>query len=495
MAETTYYVRIRGRVTGPYSMADLQKLARTGRVSRAYDVSTNGKDWMPAGKLEGVFGILIPVPPRPVAPAPAPAKTAPAPNPVLTPALELLLASPPPPAAAPLAPAPSAAVPSATAAPSESTEPPPAAVILPSPVEPSASAPSPAPAPVPSRVPAARPGPPAIFELPVTQIGPGEQDQPIPLTLTDLIPPPPDISPPAPPEIRAVPAAPSLAARFRRQARRLGLVHGLCGGMALLICLNIPISSSGSQLVWWWDLWDKPDSIPMLIFLVYSGVAGLGAILTSFLARGAVRGWSYLVAAGLGICLLVPATTSPPASNLVLGASMLLPASVWLLVCVLLFRPAAPQAGVGRSLQAVFAGLVCFVILLVAIPADLELARIQQNGVRPDWVMVPILLSIGVWVLSGVCGALGLVGAKMGFSDLVNRAAVYWGNAAIAVFAAAVMATGLGLTLTFGDPSGGSRFHWIQMLRLLVTGLTLSILMATGLSEILAQTLPESDAT
>jgi hypothetical protein len=487
MAETTYYVRIRGRVTGPYSIADLQKLARTGRVSRAYDVSTNGKDWMPAGKLEGVFGILIPVPPRPVAPAPAPAKTAPAPDPVLTPALELLFASPPSPAAAPTAPA--------TAAPPASTEPPPAAVILPSPVEPSASGPPPAPAPIPSRVPAARPGPPAIVELQFTQILSGEHTQAIPLTLTDLIPPPPDISPPAPPEVRPVPAAPSRAASFRRQARRLGLVHGVCGGVALLICLNVPISTSGSRLVWWWDLWDKPGSIPMLIFLVYSGVVGLGAILTSFLARGAVRGWSYLVAAGLGISLLVPATTSPPASNLVLGASMLLPASVWLLVCVLLFRPAAPQAGVGRSLQAVFAGLVCFVILLVAIPADLELARIQHDGGRPDWVIAAILLSIGVWVLSGVCAAMGLVDAKMGFSKLVNRVAVVWGNAAIAVFAAAAMATGLGLTFTFGDPSDGSRLHWIQMLRLLATGLTLSILMATGLSEILAQTLPESDAT
>lgn len=53
---TVYYVRLRGRVTGPFDLATLQRQSRQGFLSRLHQISTDQTTWRPAAALEGLFG-------------------------------------------------------------------------------------------------------------------------------------------------------------------------------------------------------------------------------------------------------------------------------------------------------------------------------------------------------------------------------------------------------------------------------------------------------
>jgi len=50
-----YFVRLRGRQTGPFDLATLQRQVRQGLVSRLHQVSTDGITWRAATTLEGLF--------------------------------------------------------------------------------------------------------------------------------------------------------------------------------------------------------------------------------------------------------------------------------------------------------------------------------------------------------------------------------------------------------------------------------------------------------
>ena len=51
-----YYVRLRGRMTGPFDLPTLQRHARQGAVSRLHEVSTDRQTWRNATTIEGLFG-------------------------------------------------------------------------------------------------------------------------------------------------------------------------------------------------------------------------------------------------------------------------------------------------------------------------------------------------------------------------------------------------------------------------------------------------------
>lgn len=50
-----FYVRIRGRVQGPYDTAKLQSLVRRGQLSRMHEVSNDGSLWRPAAEFPELF--------------------------------------------------------------------------------------------------------------------------------------------------------------------------------------------------------------------------------------------------------------------------------------------------------------------------------------------------------------------------------------------------------------------------------------------------------
>ena len=50
-----YFIRMRGRVQGPYSLEKLQAMARRGQVSRFHELSSNQQQWTKAADLKELF--------------------------------------------------------------------------------------------------------------------------------------------------------------------------------------------------------------------------------------------------------------------------------------------------------------------------------------------------------------------------------------------------------------------------------------------------------
>jgi serine/threonine protein kinase len=50
-----YYVRLRGKLSGPFDLPTLQRHARQGLISRLHQVSEDRASWMPATTVEGLF--------------------------------------------------------------------------------------------------------------------------------------------------------------------------------------------------------------------------------------------------------------------------------------------------------------------------------------------------------------------------------------------------------------------------------------------------------
>ena len=50
-----YFVRIRGRTLGPYSLDKLQQMVRKGQVGRTQEMSTDGESWAAATTFPEVF--------------------------------------------------------------------------------------------------------------------------------------------------------------------------------------------------------------------------------------------------------------------------------------------------------------------------------------------------------------------------------------------------------------------------------------------------------
>jgi hypothetical protein len=51
-----YWVRLRGRVTGPFDLPTLQKQLKQGQISRMHQVSTDQAAWKQASEIEGLYG-------------------------------------------------------------------------------------------------------------------------------------------------------------------------------------------------------------------------------------------------------------------------------------------------------------------------------------------------------------------------------------------------------------------------------------------------------
>jgi hypothetical protein len=65
MDQNQYYVRLRGKTRGPYSIEQLRRLVSRGQFSRMYQVSTDKLTWSSAAELRDVFAIAQPVPTGP----------------------------------------------------------------------------------------------------------------------------------------------------------------------------------------------------------------------------------------------------------------------------------------------------------------------------------------------------------------------------------------------------------------------------------------------
>ncbi|MCL2648628.1 MAG: protein kinase [Phycisphaerales bacterium] len=57
--QVRYYVRLRGRVTGPFDLPTLQRQVRQGQLSRLHQVSSDQVTWRSAAEIEGLYGPTV----------------------------------------------------------------------------------------------------------------------------------------------------------------------------------------------------------------------------------------------------------------------------------------------------------------------------------------------------------------------------------------------------------------------------------------------------
>lgn len=67
MDQNQYYVRLRGKIRGPYSIEQLRRLVSRGQFSRMYQISTDKLAWVSASELHDVFATVQPTPTGPKA--------------------------------------------------------------------------------------------------------------------------------------------------------------------------------------------------------------------------------------------------------------------------------------------------------------------------------------------------------------------------------------------------------------------------------------------
>ena len=60
---TQYYLRVRGRILGPYDQEKLQSLAQRGQLSRMHEVSADGATWSRASSFPELFTAKLPTEP------------------------------------------------------------------------------------------------------------------------------------------------------------------------------------------------------------------------------------------------------------------------------------------------------------------------------------------------------------------------------------------------------------------------------------------------
>jgi hypothetical protein len=51
-----YWVRLRGRVSGPFDLPALQRQLKQGQISRMHQVSSDQVTWKQASEIEGLYG-------------------------------------------------------------------------------------------------------------------------------------------------------------------------------------------------------------------------------------------------------------------------------------------------------------------------------------------------------------------------------------------------------------------------------------------------------
>lgn len=65
MSDQTYYVRMHGRVLGPFLLPRLQAMSQAGKVNHSHEISTDGNRWLKASAFPEVFQSATPVAPQP----------------------------------------------------------------------------------------------------------------------------------------------------------------------------------------------------------------------------------------------------------------------------------------------------------------------------------------------------------------------------------------------------------------------------------------------
>ncbi len=379
MADDTFYMRVRGKVSGPFDIPTLQKLVRRGALSRIHEVSGDRITWTHAGEYEDLFPSTVHVPhARPQQAEEEPIELS----------LEHTQTAPSPP-------------PSGTGQ----------ALYF---YTQRGSTVGPVPMPVLRTL--VENGTLRMTDLvwrENAETGAPAGQMP---ALAPLF----GASPPAyaSPGRFADDATPEQTLRAMTAATGQSRIAGIATGVMLLLLLNLPWLVVNKQAIYWWDLFRTREGQAWGSFTMYLVLMGITLCIVAPLATGLARSIVYLsliVAGWIFLSVILMSVGASPAAM----SALLIPMSLAMLLGVCQFRGTAPHSSSARICMGITSGIIVLAMLWGIIGSLLD------NGA---WTAMPGGVAFGVIVaylglFSGLAaGVMGLISLKPIFSHSLNLA-------------------------------------------------------------------------
>lgn len=269
-----------------------------------------------------------------------------------------------------------------------------------------------------------------------------------------------------------------------RQVSKLNLAGGLSAAALMLFCVNVPHARISDRLAFWWHLFDYPGMGMVILLCFYLLLASLSLPFVAVLLKGPIRGWTYIGAAAVGIPLLI-ATGMSVGGGSPLFLAILVPAICSVLACAALARLVAPQAQCTRIIQVSGGVLDCLITLAVMVIGTLALLNLSEGEAVPGWVVLVVALSILGYLCGLTCGVFAIMGARPTISKPLTYATVGLASVVMAMIMIAGTIIGHGIIDILPEESSGSRLVFVQVLRLMVVAAALIGLLVIGLFELL----------
>lgn len=424
LANQHYYVRLRGRITGPYDPVEIEKRLRRGQLSRVHEISTDGINWEQIRDPETLLGSLA-------APSHLPAE------------------------------------PEANAPPPDATHFDTAYCY--------------------SNAEGIVKGPVSLADLQeLTRSGELSPNDPVRKvederwilagTHPELI-----------SVFAALPDAGAAAGEGESMWSRHGgfaLVTGFSAAAVFLVATYMPHGRDKEDLIWWWSGLRAPGALALAVCSVYLTGVSLALLFVSVLYDGRQRGWWFVVSGACGLLLLLTAAWT--GGGIAVAICLVAGTACAALVTVTAFDffPSTPTLGEAGRVAVGIGAIVaaCSGILVVAweFVARSRLAEPMTPGV----VIGLSLGGVGL-ALCFSAGLTGLMSTRPTESLKRTKSTLILGSSALAILAMAGLCIGFHAYQSSPAGSTDAPFALLRTLRLLVVEHFLLLLVAAGLPAIL----------
>lgn len=392
-----FFVRIRGKISGPYDVSSLQKLVRRGMLSRIHQISADRQSWSAAGEFEDLF------------PAPAASAAVEVAEPAAIEVEQPVATQPTPPAVESgpyfysqdgsiVGPVPLAVLISLTRNGTLRSN----ALVWRENAETGVLA---------CHMPALA----SIFGDSATTVSGGGRAQ---ISARDL----------------------KLRQQVAQHAEGLALAIGVGAGGAMLVFLNLPWFGIDGHPVWWWDTYRAEGAGLWAVLLTYLTVAAVALCVIAPILHGIARGIIYLSLMAFAVTLFLAAVLSySPEAEGAIG--IIANTALAALVGACLARAKVPADSTTRAVQGIVGGIALLGLIIGGI---VWVAGNQGVGGVPDSMLFGLAVMIVGLFTGFAAGVMGLVCLKPLFTKSLNIATGICG-------AVSLVATGIGL---FGAIAG-----------------------------------------
>lgn len=217
-------------------------------------------------------------------------------------------------------------------------------------------------------------------------------------------------------------AASNLAAfvKLREQVRDMTTTMGFVMGGAILLLVNLPLLQIGNRSLFWWHIAGR-GAEGFTISVFYILLVAVTLCIIAALLHGKARAVVYMSLAGFGLLIWAfsPFAATGPAPALIMVAALLLiPPLTAISLASARFRAVCPEYAPGRVLLTV----VGSVMALLSFIASLILLSEMPGGwsVIPGWATAVLMLVVLSCLCALATGILGIVNVKPQFSPGLN---------------------------------------------------------------------------